>query len=435
MSEHDSHGHPQLQYQPSLPLRNGKVCMWLFLSTEIMFFAALIGTYIVLRFGAGSTWPVPHDVHLSEPIGAFNTFVLICSSVTIVLCLEAARVDKAGQAKFFMALTLLLGLVFLGVKAFEYNAKFAHGIYPQKPRSLLHEKPNVYYASDVKLRLADYRAQVAGRKDEDGNLDAADEQRLQELDLLQKGMVRWAEYRAATANTTGQRQIALQSLADSIYPLHGSAERNIEQLANEARDLPRTVADLKKQQAALEKDPAAWERLEVVTADITRIEDRLAAIPYLQQHAELGLNHHFEDDTSIILPMMIPSGNMWASTYFLLTGFHAIHVAVGLLVFAPGAYLASGAGQGWICGEHWSLLALCGPGVDLSFSVVVLVLDLGSWLESTHYGSCISCVPFIAGTRRRARSWRDRQVPCRFRGPVLFDRGVVFYHFQALAVS
>ena len=35
-----------------------------------------------------------------------------------------------------------------------------------------------------------------------------------------------------------------------------------------------------------------------------------------------------------MLPMMIPSGNMWASTYFLLTGFHAIHVAVGLIVFA-----------------------------------------------------------------------------------------------------
>lgn len=59
-----------------------------------MFFAGLIGTYIVLRFGA-KTWPVPHAVHLSEPIGAFNTFVLICSSVSIVLCLESARINKA----------------------------------------------------------------------------------------------------------------------------------------------------------------------------------------------------------------------------------------------------------------------------------------------------------------------------------------------------
>ena len=44
------HGHVTLVYHPGLPLNNGKLCMWLFLSTEIMFFAGLIGTYIVLRF-------------------------------------------------------------------------------------------------------------------------------------------------------------------------------------------------------------------------------------------------------------------------------------------------------------------------------------------------------------------------------------------------
>jgi len=48
------HGHVHLQYQPGLPLTRGKLIMWLFLSTEIMFFAALLGSYIVLRFGAQS---------------------------------------------------------------------------------------------------------------------------------------------------------------------------------------------------------------------------------------------------------------------------------------------------------------------------------------------------------------------------------------------
>ena len=58
--DHDDHGHGhiQLEYQPSLPLSRGKLFLWLFLSTEIMFFAALIGIYIVLRFGAPpGTWP------------------------------------------------------------------------------------------------------------------------------------------------------------------------------------------------------------------------------------------------------------------------------------------------------------------------------------------------------------------------------------------
>ena len=54
------HGHVHLVYQPALPIANGKCCLWLFLSTEIMFFAGLIGTYIVLRFGApAGTWPLP----------------------------------------------------------------------------------------------------------------------------------------------------------------------------------------------------------------------------------------------------------------------------------------------------------------------------------------------------------------------------------------
>lgn len=127
----DSHGAGpiSLEYHPGLPISSGKLIVWLFLSTEIMFFAGLIGTYIVLRFGA-PTWPLPREVHLSEPIGAFNTFVLICSSVTIVLALEAAKSNKAAAAKGWVLLTFALGSVFLGVKMYEYNAKFSHGIYP-----------------------------------------------------------------------------------------------------------------------------------------------------------------------------------------------------------------------------------------------------------------------------------------------------------------
>ena len=146
--------HVKLQYQPSLPIGNGKLCLWLFLSTEIMFFAGLIGTYIVLRFGApANTWPARTTCTWPRIVGAFNTFVLICSSVTIVLALEAARQNQAGLAKLWMVATFLLGSVFLGVKAYEYNEKFAHGIYPQKPRSLIYEKADLYYVQAVRAKL------------------------------------------------------------------------------------------------------------------------------------------------------------------------------------------------------------------------------------------------------------------------------------------
>src|SRR5437762_10249467 len=75
---------PTLHMGP--PLSNGKLAMWIFLATEIMFFTGLIGTYIVLRNGMPSgpvggpnAWPTPDQVHLIEWVGAVNTFVLIVS--------------------------------------------------------------------------------------------------------------------------------------------------------------------------------------------------------------------------------------------------------------------------------------------------------------------------------------------------------------------
>src|SRR5436190_781259 len=116
-----------------LPISNGKLAMWLFLGTEVMFFTGLIGTYIVLRNGTptrAEPWPTPHQVHLVEWIGAFNTFVLICSSLTVVLAHAALGRGNVGRAVQFIGVTLALGAVFLVVKAYEYKAKFDHQILP-----------------------------------------------------------------------------------------------------------------------------------------------------------------------------------------------------------------------------------------------------------------------------------------------------------------
>ena len=332
MSDHE---HVHLEYQPALPLPNGKVCLWLFLSTEIMFFAGLIGTYIVLRFGA-LDWPGPHDVHIEEPVGALNTFFLICSSVTIVLCLEAARANKSAVAKIWLLATFTLGSIFLLVKAYEYNAKFAHGIYPQKPRSLIHEKPNLVYASAMRQELQAKRNEIEQRRGEDNQLSEEDAQHLELCDQLSIGLVRWAETRAARADMTGQRRDALQALADAVYPLHGASERLLAVLDQEEAELPGQIAELKVLLQSGANGDA--DLLDQLPTEISLHEARLAMIPYLREHAEHGLNEAFADEGGfrpwLTLPMVIPGGNMWASTYFLMTGFHAIHVLVGLIVFA-----------------------------------------------------------------------------------------------------
>jgi cytochrome c oxidase subunit 3 len=97
--------------------------MWLFLVTEIMFFGGLFCAYLIYRlmyfpaFGAASQT-------LDIKLGAFNTVVLIVSSVTVVFAVRAAHDGNRKQLVAYMVLTILLGLTFLGVKAIEYKEKF-----------------------------------------------------------------------------------------------------------------------------------------------------------------------------------------------------------------------------------------------------------------------------------------------------------------------
>ena len=78
-----------METEPAVGLPNKKLGMWVFLCSEVMFFTGLIGGYIVLRYGS-AMWPVPSTI-LNVPLTALNTFILICSSVTMVLALSAAQ--------------------------------------------------------------------------------------------------------------------------------------------------------------------------------------------------------------------------------------------------------------------------------------------------------------------------------------------------------
>jgi len=297
MSHHPA---PKFQYQPALPIPNGKTCLWLFLSTEIMFFAGLIGTYIVLRFGAVA-WPAPHDVHLSEPIGAFNTFVLICSSVTVVLALEAAKLNQASKAKGYILLTFLLGCVFLGVKLYEYSAKFSHGIYPQQYHGRVFDKPDVYYAAAVRKRLNDLKTGITLPGAE---LSDDDKAKIVTIDSIQK-MVDEAELAIRNQPDSPEGIIKLTELAYKINPPH---DEGTVIHAAEAGAIPPAV--VVKYAAYQQHGPG-------------EVGDAHGA-----EHEGLNDQHPW-----LRLPLMIPGGPMWASTYFLLTGFHAIHVLVGLIAF------------------------------------------------------------------------------------------------------
>jgi cytochrome c oxidase subunit 3 len=287
-----------------------------------MFFAGLIGTYIVLRFGAVA-WPAPHDVHLVETIGAFNTFVLICSSVTVVLCLEAAKANETGKAKGYLLLTFLLGSLFLGVKAYEYQAKFSHGIYPQHPHSLVYDKADVYYSSAVRLRLnalkLELQPKVAKAQAENATEELqAVSGKLGVVDRLLK-MVDEAELAVRSKPDSPDGRIKLMELALAIYPRHDHAEAESHASIDAAPAAPpvRLVAF---------QAPAAEPAAPAAAPAATVASETAAAAP-----PEGGYNDAYP---WLRLPLVIPGGPLWSSTYFLLTGFHAFHVLVGLIVFA-----------------------------------------------------------------------------------------------------
>lgn len=114
--------------RPDTGLTNVKLGIWLFLSSEVMLFGALFSTYILLRINAVD-WPVGADI-LNVPIGTFNTAILISSSITMVLCYAALKMDDLGSFKKYMGLTIGLALLFLVIKSYEYYEKFSHGDLP-----------------------------------------------------------------------------------------------------------------------------------------------------------------------------------------------------------------------------------------------------------------------------------------------------------------
>ncbi len=111
----------------NLQISNGKIGTWLFLASEVMFFTGLIGAYIILRAGQ-TTWgdPTAEDYPLNIPLTAFNTFLLICSSVTLVWGLQAYQAGDQQKGLAGLALTTLFGGVFVGIQAYEYYELVSH---------------------------------------------------------------------------------------------------------------------------------------------------------------------------------------------------------------------------------------------------------------------------------------------------------------------
>jgi heme/copper-type cytochrome/quinol oxidase subunit 3 len=107
----------------STGLPNRKLLMWTFIGSECMLFGSLIMTYLVYR-GRSITGPYPEEL-LNIPFITVTTFVLLMSSLMMVLALAAVQRNDMRQGKLWILMTALLGLVFLGGQVYEFS-HFVH---------------------------------------------------------------------------------------------------------------------------------------------------------------------------------------------------------------------------------------------------------------------------------------------------------------------
>jgi heme/copper-type cytochrome/quinol oxidase subunit 3 len=122
---------PPVDREAGAGVYNEKLGMWVFLGSEVMFFTALIGSYIILRVAHPEMWAPPGKV-LNVPITAVNTFLLICSSVTMVKAFASAQDGLQRPLCLWLLATCIIGATFVGVQAFEYHHLIEKGFVPSE---------------------------------------------------------------------------------------------------------------------------------------------------------------------------------------------------------------------------------------------------------------------------------------------------------------
>jgi cytochrome c oxidase subunit 3 len=145
----DGHAHGGGHHHTSLGLDNRKIAIWTFIGSECMLFASLISTYLIYK-GRSPQGPYPHEAWtnpstgevmkpiLDIPVTSASTFVLLMSSVAMVMALNAVQTkyepkittwDKIkGSSKLWLGATALLGTIFLMFQAYEFTSFIHEGL-------------------------------------------------------------------------------------------------------------------------------------------------------------------------------------------------------------------------------------------------------------------------------------------------------------------
>ncbi len=153
--EHDDHhDHPAFLAHhfdtPEQQFDSGKLGMWLFLVTEVLFFSGLFCAYAIYRFLRPEVFS-GSSIFLNTQLGAINTGVLLFSSLTMAWAVRCAQTEEHKKLTGMLAATISCATIFLGVKAIEYSHKIELGLLPGKLYSYNADAP--HHAEGISLSL------------------------------------------------------------------------------------------------------------------------------------------------------------------------------------------------------------------------------------------------------------------------------------------
>jgi heme/copper-type cytochrome/quinol oxidase subunit 3 len=122
----DTHTYESEHVGTSTGLPNLKLAMWVFLASDCLLFGALISSYVLYR-GASVKGPYPADV-FDIPYTSVSSFVLLASSLTMVLALAAIQRGDVGRCRVWLLATALLGMTFIGGQVYEFTTFYHEGL-------------------------------------------------------------------------------------------------------------------------------------------------------------------------------------------------------------------------------------------------------------------------------------------------------------------
>lgn len=289
---------------------SGKLGIWLFLVTEVLFFSGLFVAYTLYRNIHPEIFEQAH-VFLDKYLGGLNTVVLLFSSLTMALAVRSAQLGKNRNCSVFLLITMVCAAMFLGVKAVEYSHKWDMGIWVISSFDLTYQHPAPTTWVGQTLHISDWlvRISVIPMLLLVGFLGASGIGKL-------TGKNVFAKFMAGMAIMVGG--YFLGAATGQIYQ---NVKTNLENSQHAA-----AVQDQPVLLHAMTQEPATDHEGSDHEANVESLTQSHG--PHDAVHVQKFDRHHPDPAT------LSPDVGIFFSIYYCMTGLHAIHIIGGIIALA-----------------------------------------------------------------------------------------------------